>query len=138
MTIFRFSAFMLCGLLVSACGGREIVGQDDRVCETPILYDVNKPVSSVDEQGLITEQCVHKWAYRLARAPGSNAEIAKGTMGACRSAFDTWKIQLANTSQGEFVDVEGKNRYYAQTEAALTEQALFRVVQARAGSCSIK
>lgn len=82
----------------------------------------------------VTEGCLHRWAYRLARAPGPNPEIAEAALSACEDSV----LMLAGQRAEQYrvpADQLAEN-----TEAAKQEMrrlALFHVVQARAGDCPI-
>lgn len=91
---------------------------DDRICS-----HAPTQVAQGDMQA-----CVHKWAYRLARAPGAASDIAEATIQACDD------VALWNSRK--LTDFEARQREYRQQIALAREQALFRVVQARAGKCS--
>ena len=102
-------------LAVSACQAQ--VKPDDRICSTP-------PAVESGAWG----SCVHKWAYRLAGAQGSNSEIAKAAVVACADAV-AYKVDAAKP--------EDRLQLLADINRTAPEEALFRVVQARAGHCAI-
>ena len=101
----------------------QIEKPDDRICLT---------ASANIEQG-DWNACVHKWAYRLARSPDPAEVVAEAAVEACEDAIE-WEI------------TEGRiGKLGPAAKAALTQklrdtapkQALFRVVQARAGNCVV-
>jgi hypothetical protein len=65
--------------------------------------------------------CIHRWAYRLARAAGPNREIAEAVEGGCTDAIDRWATMFPDEEQRIREDFHAL--------------ALFHVVQARAGDC---
>ncbi|HEX7820945.1 MAG TPA: hypothetical protein VF463_10040 [Sphingobium sp.] len=90
---------------------------NERICETPIA----SPAVG-DWQG-----CVHRWAYRLASAPGSSAQVAQAVVAGCEDAvYASIKPDDNNGHPGELM---------ADLLATAQRQALFRVTQARAGHC---
>jgi hypothetical protein len=87
------------------------------------------------------DECLHRWGYALAGARESADVTAAATVTACASVIANWNQQgLAQAGQqptdaqslttGEPTDLLGEHAQYAQS------QALFYVVQARAGKCS--
>jgi len=72
--------------------------------------------------------CLHKWSYRLAGAPGSNAEIASAAVTACAKE-EVFQINAAGPDKASALadDIDRADQGIA----------LFRVIQARAGHCAI-
>lgn len=102
--------------LLSGC---ELDREDPRICLSP---------PSEITQGDI-KACVHKWAYRLAPAPGPNSDIVEAAIQACDDVA-LWKSR-------QMKDIQAMTREYNQMILLARDQALFRVVQARAGHCEI-
>ena len=122
MITFRFRIAGI--LLVSLAGCTEKISDEDLICnQTPGL--IVSGATTADEQVGIAKQCIHKWAYRLGRAPGSNTEVAKAVIGACREAID--RIDEMNGRGTDHVE-----------PSLYDEYALYRVIQGRAGNCSIR
>lgn len=106
-------------VLLAACD--QSPKPDDRICLT-----APTEIATGDMKA-----CVHKWAYRLARSSDPAKVVAEAVVDACNDVanYRADGSPLENTE-------EGKRQY----EAALAEaetNALFRVVQARAGHCEI-
>lgn len=99
--------------LLSACNTEG----DPMICLTP-----SARIESGDWKG-----CNHKWAYRLARSDASATEVAKAVAAACSEAAD-YQIDHAPALERAKV-AEAINR-------SMEPDALFRVVQARAGKCA--
>jgi hypothetical protein len=87
------------------------------------------------------DECLHRWGYALAAARENADVVAGATVTACGSAIANWNQQgLAQAGQqptdaqslttGQPTDLLGEHAQYAQS------QALFYVVQARAGKCA--
>jgi hypothetical protein len=87
------------------------------------------------------DECLHRWGYALATAKETVDVVATATVTACSSAIANWNQQgLSQAGQqptdaqslttGEPTDLLGEHAQYAQS------QALFYVVQARAGKCA--
>jgi hypothetical protein len=134
MTIFRFKLLLAGACILSNCTGQS-GKHSDRICTTPGPV-TTEAAKNLGEQMVITDRCVHAWSYRLARAPGSNREVAEAALGGCR---------LAIVYEAGFLVREEGGKLTAQTEAEAidrlrkrySEAALFHVVQARAGHCKI-
>jgi hypothetical protein len=133
MIIFRFNWLPMVALALSSCSQK--IGDEDLICnQTPGF--IQSAATNSDEQLEITKSCIHKWAYRLGRSPGSNTEIAKATIGACREAVDYFlnlKVKEGNKSKEPMTDQE-----WQLFVKNFDELALFRVTQGRAGQCSIR
>lgn len=134
MTIFRFSAStMAFVLLLQGCS--EKIGDEDLICnQSPGL--ITSAGATGDEQVKVAETCIHKWAYRFGRAPGSNTEIARAVVGACREAIDMvleLKVAEGNKAKQPFTD-----EVWQLFVKRFDENALFRVTQGRAGNCGIR
>ena len=79
------------------------------------------------EQLELTNECVWFWAYRLAPAEGSIADVADAVIGACFSNIEHYEALIAR----------GANRPpdAAAAAAAFRRDAMYRVAEARAGNC---
>lgn len=105
-------------LVISSCGGR---ANDPRICSEPRTQERDielwgkLPPDDLARNMGFAEGCVHRWAYRLAAAKEPAEVVAKAvTEGACRIAVS--RTPYPDLYRGE---------------------ALFHVVQARAGRCKI-
>ena len=112
-------------LALAACSNSP--AQDDRICNTPGPIPT-EAANTFGEQMMAADRCFHAWAYRLAGAPGPNREITDAVYGACEDTID----RLVMLERKEF-----KNSNRDMWQAHFARQALFHVVQARAGSCDI-
>lgn len=110
----RALTFVLCSALVG-CGNSEATG-DDRICSN--APDI--PVQG-DWAG-----CIHRWSYRLAGSPDPARDVADAVVAACGDAI-AWQINAA-------AEPEREGLASAIMDSA-PKEALFRVVQARAGNC---
>jgi hypothetical protein len=136
MTIFRFRLALLPLFALAGCD-KLSQKPNDAICLTPpSLDEVVGPAKSAQEQAELTKGCVHRWSYRLAGAPGSNSEIAKAVIGACREALMVERNFYLNA--GETTTLAALEQRKKQLEAEYLEMALFHVVQARAGHCEVK
>lgn len=110
--------------VLAGCG--RTVGADERICQTPAPF-------GAPDQGIATagetipaagaHSCLHRWAYRLARAQEDPRLVADATVGACRDAIIAWRNAERSPEMS--------------SEPMVREYALFHVVQARAGNCQI-
>jgi hypothetical protein len=104
---------------VSGCDRNQTErAQDGRICLNP---------PRVEKSGGWGD-CVHRWAYRLARSPDPAEVVAKAAVTACASDI-AWQFNNAEPEQRERL-LEDINRSAPQL-------ALFHVVQARAGNCNV-
>ncbi len=114
-------------LLLTGCG--RSAEADDRICSTPGSQPT-VAAETLPEQQAIVDQCIHSWAYRLARSDARVEEVALATLGACQNAIDylgRFDKRLEPTALA--ATRETQPRSYGQ--------AIFRVTQARAGHCAI-
>lgn len=114
--------------LLTACT-RSVPGQDLTCDEIPGWLDNQ---STSPKQYEVVEQCVHKWGYRLALASGSAHEISGAVLYRCRDALLHYK--LLRLREGKRVTDEES----AALDRELTDLAVMRIVQQRAGQCSLK
>lgn len=110
-------------LSLTACGGA-----DDRICETA--------PSSINSGDMMA--CVHKWAYRLARSDEPASVVAKAVVSACNDVADYAAERAASSPavQAAADPEQVRTEAYRGNIAVGETQALFRVVQARAGNCN--
>lgn len=113
---------LLVALAVSGCSRSS---GDDKICASP--PGLMSAESARDRGG----SCVHRWGYRLARAPGANSEIADAVMTACLDAIEAQANRRA-AEPGSRTTAEAE---YAALLARLRRMAVFHVVTARAGNC---
>jgi hypothetical protein len=133
MTIFRSNSVLCLALLLCACS--EKISDEDLICRQSPGY-IEEISSNSKEQRAVSEQCIHKWAYRFGRAPGSNAEIAKAVIAKCREGIrwiQTYKIREGFTTKHPFTDA-----MWQEDMRELEEYALIRVTEGRAGNCPIR
>ena len=137
MIIFHFRGAILAALVLSGCTDK--ISDEDLICDPSPGFIGNsfgdQPATS-DKQMEQANDCIHKWGYRLGRAPGPNSEIAKATIGKCRVAIDNFldlKIKEGNSLKKPLTD-DAWQGY----KNGFEEDALVRVVQGRAGNCSIR
>ena len=134
MTTFRFSSALTCFLMLGACGQR--ISDEGLICDpTPGLI-ATEVGSSSDEQAKIASLCIHKFGYRFGRAEGENREIADAVVGRCRNSLDRvlhLKQEEGAQSDASFTSIDAKF-----IEDRFREEALRRVVEGRAGKCSIR
>lgn len=120
------SLLALSGLLASSCGQIGNSQSDDRICATP-------PTEIA--QGAWGD-CIHRWAYRLARSPDRAETVAEATVAACGDAI-AWQINNADESNLSAAGAAGRIALSNEIMASAPKLALFHVVQARAGNCDI-
>lgn len=88
------------------------------------------------------DDCLHRWAYSLARSSDPADVVGRATVAACSAALTRWNQQGLGQPGAEtageplsLVDGQPTNPFAAHHEFA-QDRALFYVVQARAGHCA--
>ena len=81
--------------------------------------------------GDFAEACVHRWSYRLAKSSDPASTVADAVVAGCVVPIQNWSAARASTFE------EYRENAYRTTRAEMREQALFNVVQARAGDCPV-
>ncbi|HYI43693.1 MAG TPA: hypothetical protein VD768_08745 [Sphingomicrobium sp.] len=89
-----------------------------------------KPIATATEQAQAMEACIHRWAIRLARAPGPNREIADAVLAGCAEPITLTPHMYRQEKNDDLADE-------AYWTSRATKLALFHVVQARAGDCPL-
>jgi hypothetical protein len=136
----------MAAVMLAGCNGK--VSNDGRICTTPPPLDIsgNPEGNRVNPgwQRQNADGCVHRWAYRLAGSPDPATTVADAVMGACQdTVFRTALAKDADQQKrqeptGGFDTETGQDvNSYAEQWRELRNQALFNVVQARAGHCKI-
>jgi hypothetical protein len=117
----RKLALFLAAALLASCNQADKA--DERICLT----------ASADVSQGDWGACVHKWAYRLSRAPDPAQTVADATVAACADAI-AWQV-----NNGAEKDASPPERKVLgdQIMVSARELALFHVVQSRAGNCEI-
>lgn len=96
---------------------------DDSICEPVPTYPRDK----------ITE-CTHFWAYRLAGSPDPAEVVAKAVAQGCALVADSEAKRNARSADGR-LDENRRQAILKQNMEVVEKNALFRVVEARAGNC---
>ena len=133
MTIFRFDIALLLMVALTSCS--EKISDEELICRQSPGF-IETIGSNSTEQLSIAKQCIHKWAYRFGRAPGSNSEIGKVVVAKCGESIGwilTYKIREEAPSKQSFTDA-----MWQKNLNELQEYALIRVTEGRAGNCSIR
>lgn len=130
---------------LAGCSGK-LANQD--ICTTPRPLDVTVNADDMRDnpgwQQLNAENCVHRWAYRLAGSSDPANTVAEAVMGACqdtvfRTAYADEQHRKAREEQTDGFDTQTgiSMNLYAAAWRELRNKALFHVVQARVGHCKI-
>ncbi|HEY0325055.1 MAG TPA: hypothetical protein VGC46_03625 [Allosphingosinicella sp.] len=128
----RAAALAVLGLL-GACTGQPIgwTADQQQICSPPPPFREVAPADPY-QQAVARDECIHNWAYRLARSDDDAEAVVGAVIGACRTSIDRSATMVAEG------DPEAERFYLAEFERGSRERALFRVVQARAGRCSLE
>lgn len=151
-TGFASAAVLVCVLSgVSACadrdddGGVAVAGICTPFTTVPAVSADPTAVQPVPGGGdaAAFDDCLHRWGYRLARAEDTSADAAAAaTMAACAPVLSRWnQATLTVPATGpdtavSLVTGESLGTLPDRYQSA-GENALFYVVQARAGSCPL-
>ena len=119
--------------LVAACTGQPIgwAADQQQICSPPPPFRETAPADPY-QQAVARDECIHNWAYRLSRSDDDAEAVVGAVIGACRTSIDRSATMVAEG------DPEAERFYLAEFERASRERALFRIVQARAGRCSLE
>lgn len=119
--------------MLGACTGEPIgwTADQQQICSPPPPFREVAPADPY-QQAVARDECIHNWAYRLARSDDGAEAVVGAVIGACRTSIDRSATMVAAG------DPEAERFYLAEFERASRERALFRVVQARAGRCSLE
>lgn len=133
MRLDKLIAPIVVSLALASCGPRP----DPAICSTPpaISTETPGPMPWPNARG-----CVHRWAYRLAGSADPSDRVAEAAMGGCRDAID--KIVVEHLAEGGTLPArEPLTGRIVDERAAVFQElrtlALFHVLQARAGHCSV-
>lgn len=118
---------------LAACTGEPVgwAAQNQQICSPPPPFREAAPADAY-QQAVARDECIHNWAYRLARSPDQADAVVGAVLGACRTSIVRSATMVAEG------DPEAERFYLADFERSSRERALFRVVQARAGRCSLE
>jgi hypothetical protein len=138
--------------LVAGCADNERGGRADAKICTPFAA---QPANAADPaaaaaaaaapggEAAAFDDCLHRWAYRLARSEDDRADfVAQATVAACQPLLARWNqatlgAQPPGTPDSAVSLVTGRtNNTPADRFEGAQSKALFYVVQARAGNCA--
>jgi len=119
--------------LLGACTSEPFgwTADQEQICSPPPPFRETAPADAY-QQAVARDECIHNWSYRLARSSDDAEAVVGAVLGACRTSIDRSATMVAEG------DPEAERFYRAEFERASRERALFRVVQARAGRCSLE
>ncbi len=153
---FLKGSFVAVALVLTACDRPE----DDRICQTPVAENVAQewlkdidtadPVDREFARRRYLDNCMLKWAYRLAQSPDSAEIAAQAVIGACAGAVNHLNSTAAAAKRADFAERypgippewssprDGRDvTVQAYHYEVYPQKALFHVVQARAGHCDV-
>lgn len=109
--------------------------QDDRICITPLDLTAMQAIpNTIDGYERKLDACVHRWAYRIAGAEGSAADLGRAAVGGCDDAVLYFASAKGEPNGG---DPSGYARERAEAIRAFSRKGAFYVATARAGRCNI-
>lgn len=118
-------AAILATLALVGCANRA----DDKICATAPNEGASGDMNA----------CIHKWAYRLAQSNDPADVVAKAVVHACNDVANEVAERVGTGPDAKIgADLErAKTEAYRGIVNVGEMQALFRVVQARAGKCDV-
>lgn len=137
------------GLAASALGGCSQMA-NNTICASPPSMESDFAASQADDAGGVPAQrmlalnCVHRWSYRLAPSSDAVDDVAEAVLGACSDAI--FRAAYAQEKEAESrqqvavgfnAETGMSENYYSLGTEEHRRQAVFRVVQARAGNCAV-
>jgi hypothetical protein len=105
-------------------------GEDLRICSPPPPEVADPTVRSERPVVKLAEECIHRSAYRLAKAPDDARTVADAVVGLCGEEISAQINALNRVNQDVL-----RNSAFVEERSRLV--ALSYVVQARAGRCSV-
>lgn len=118
---------------VAGCSARE----DSAICSTPEqVGEVLKLPHDYANQIKKVDNCLHRWAFRLAGSPGSINEVAQATIGACRDMIPI-EVSLFMVENKLPSDQASVDHWEAKFRGDALDLARFYVAMSRAGKCAI-
>ena len=123
---------LACAMLAGCSGMKQSLADADGgagIC-APVPPARQDTAANAYQQAIQRDECIHRWGYRLARAPDSAESVVGAVIGACRSQIDRSATMLGEGDQ------DAERYYLTEMERVARERALYRVIQARAGHCS--
>jgi hypothetical protein len=139
---------LLLALSVAAAGCADNTRRaDNKICTpfpTQPASNAADPAAVVPAPGgeqAAFDDCLHRWAYRLARSGDDAENVGKAVMAACSPVLSRWNqatvaAQPAGTPDSAVSLVTGKESNTPADRFDMGQaKALFYVVQARAGNC---
>lgn len=149
-------ALMMTGILVgvSACADNDRDGRADAsICSPFTTTAVVAPAdptavapvgaAPVAGEAAAFDDCLHRWAYRLARADDDSADVVgQAVVAACAPVLASWN-QATLTQAPAGTDTSAVSLVTGDTATTVADRydmaqskAVFYVVQARAGHCA--
>jgi len=121
---------VLFGAALAGCAEQPFAlgGPDPNVCVPPPAVR-GAAAANAYEQAVLRDECLHRWAYRLAGARDTADLVVGAVVGACRREIERSATLLADN------DESAETYYLTEMERVSRERALYRVIQARAGNC---
>ena len=145
-----WAAVMMLGVALAGCdqsnrSGLTVASAGAGIC-TPfkgVDAAAAAPASAAPADGSsAVEECLHRWGYALAASKETADVVAAATVTACNGPIVSWNQQALSQTAGQQSE-EATSLTTGETANPLAEhaqlaqsQALFYVVQARAGKCA--
>ena len=120
----RWGALLVGALLVGGCEQA-----DKRICTSAPKFPYDEAEAP--------QSCAHRWAYRLARSKDPAPIVAEAVMQACKEPLDFYKSARLGATAAASERPLPVEQFFTDVTEDTRREALFRVVQARAGHCDI-
>ena len=129
-------------LLLAACDDRRTPAADAKICQP--FTAATAGAGPLGGEAAHLDDCLHRSAYRLARAEDGAETVAAAVVASCSDSLSRWNTSTVNgpnaaDSGGETTDlITGQSASAIAHRYAFTQgRALYYVVQARAGHCAV-
>jgi hypothetical protein len=130
-------------IVAAACAGLSACQDGDRtvagICK-PFPEAAAQPAAN--DGAAVLEDCLHRWAYTLARGSDEAGVVADAVAAACRAPLARWNQQTLSAAAAANAPQEAPSLITGQPTNPIAEhavfssdRALFYVAQARAGGC---
>lgn len=105
----------------------DVAHEDKSICQEPPRY-IGR-----------SEDCMHRTAYQYARAGGTNSELARAVAQKCDGYVLDNATEITTAMHGGDITGIGPERdeNYRELQALAKEEALRRIVEAKAGHCNM-
>ena len=133
---------LLPAVLLAACDDHRTAAADAKIC-LPFTAATSGP-GAMGGEAVALDDCLHRSAYRLARAEDGAEVVASAVVASCGDPLSRWNTATMNNPAQTDTGAQTTDLVTGQSAAPLAHRyqftqgrALYYVVQARAGHCAV-